>query len=207
MQQRLELGAIVLAAGAGKRFSEEPGAKLLEPIGGQPMLARVLDVVRAFGPAATIVVLGHGADRIERAIDWQDELRVRNHAAELGLASSLQVGIDALRALPDRFDGTFIVLGDQPNLRVDAMRRVAAAAASQRPGDRPIAAPVYEEVGPRNPILLWRHAWGYVDDLEGDLGLAPFMRAHPDLVLEVPVSGRMPDVDRPADVAGLLADD
>jgi molybdenum cofactor cytidylyltransferase len=197
----LDLAVVVLAAGAGSRFGPEPGAKLLADVDGQPMLARVLSEVRACGPAATVVVLGHGADTIEGALEWGDELRVRNHDPARGLASSLQAGIDTLRALPDPFDGAFIVLGDQPWLRADVMRALAAAAALARPAQTSVIVPRYEgNAGPRNPALLLRPAWAWVDGLEGDRGLGSLIRDRPDRVLEVPVTGEMPDVDRPQDV-------
>jgi molybdenum cofactor cytidylyltransferase len=198
-----KLAAVVLAAGAGSRYSDVPGAKLLAEIDGQPMLARVLDAVRDFGPVATVVVLGHGAAEIERAIDWGDELRARNHEPQRGLASSLQVGIDTLRAYPDDFDGAFIILGDQPHLRADVMRVLAVAATRARPDDRPAVVPRYREAGPRNPVLLLRPAWVWVDELEGDRGLAPLIAQRPDMVLEVPVTGAMPDVDTRADLERL----
>lgn len=206
--RRLTLAVVVLAAGAGSRFSEEPGAKLLAPLRGEPMLARIIGEVRAFGPAATVVVLGHGADTIERALDWRDELRVRNHAPERGLASSLQAGIDTLRALPGTFDGAFMVLGDQPRLQAQTMHQLAATAATAaapagRPADRPVVVPRYTDGPERNPVLLLRPAWSWVDELAGDRGLAPLIDARPDSVLEVPVSGEMPDVDTPDDLARL----
>ena len=212
--RRLTLAVVVLAAGAGSRFSEEPGGKLLAPLRGEPMLARVIGEVRAFGPAATVVVLGHGAATIERALDWRDELRVRNHAPERGLASSLQAGIDTLRALPGAFDGAFIVLGDQPRLQAQTMHQLAATAAAAatataaataavRPADRPVVVPRYTDGPERNPVLLLRPAWSWVDELKGDRGLAPLIGARPDAVLEVKVSGEMPDVDTLDDLARL----
>jgi molybdenum cofactor cytidylyltransferase len=199
----LELAVVVLAAGAGTRFGDEPGAKLLAEVEGRPMLARVLDEVRNYGPATTVVVLGHGAHEIEEAFVWGDEIRVRNHAPELGLASSLQVGIDALRALPDPYDGAFIVLGDQPHLAAGTMRTLEAAATAARPADRPVVVPRYDTPGPRNPVLLLRPAWTWVDELEGDHGLGPLIAKRPDAVLEVRVDGEMPDVDTPDDLAAL----
>lgn len=192
--------AVVLAAGAGSRFAPQPGAKLLAEVAGRPLLEHVLAEVRRFGPAATVVVLGRGATRIERAIAWQGELRVVNHAPERGLASSLQVGIHALLALPGHVDGAFIVLGDQPLLRADVLEALASAADRAWPGDRPAVVPRYEDDGPRNPVLLLRAAWSWVDELEGDRGLAPLMDRNPDQVLEVPVTGGMPDVDAPGDL-------
>ena len=199
----LRLAVLVVAAGAGSRFSEAPGAKLLAAIDGQPMLQRVLDEVRSLAPATTVVVLGHGADEIERTLAWGDEIRVRNHAPDLGLASSLQVGIDALRALPDAHDGAFLVLGDQPRLRADVMRRLVVAATAARPDERPVVVPRYDTPGPRNPVLLLRSAWSWVDELDGDHGLNRAIAARPDAVLEVTVGGEMPDVDTPDDLAKL----
>jgi molybdenum cofactor cytidylyltransferase len=203
VERRLTLAAVVLAAGAATRFSDRPGAKLLAEIDGEPMLARVLCQVRAFGPAATVVVLGHGAEEIERTLAWGDEIRVRNHAPELGLASSLQVGIDALRALPDPFDGAFIVLADQPSLSAQTMRALEAAATAARPADRPAVVPRYDAPGPRNPVLLLRPAWTWVDELDGDRGLGTLIARRADSVLEVRVGGEMPDVDTPDDLARL----
>ena len=203
MERRLSLAALVLAAGAGSRFSETPGAKLLAAIDGQPMLERVLAGVRAYGPAATVVVLGHGAAEVERALDWGAEIVVRNHSPERGLSSSLQVGIDALRALPEPFDGAFVVLADQPALRPDTMRALELAAVTSRPADRTVVAPRYETPGPRNPVLLLRPAWSWVDGLDGDHGLGLLIADRPDAVLEVSVSGEMPDVDTPDDLARL----
>jgi molybdenum cofactor cytidylyltransferase len=194
------LATVVLAAGAGTRFGREPGAKLLAPIDGRPMLEGILEQVRAAGSATTVVVLGHGAGAIERAIAWRDEIRVHNHEPDRGLSSSLQTGIDTLRALPDTFDGAFIVLGDQPRLRAETMQALAAAASHAPPADRPVVAPRYATGGARNPVLLLRPAWSWVDELEGDHGLGSLIAERPDQVRHVPVDGDMPDVDTPSDL-------
>ena len=203
MERRLDLAALVLAAGAGSRYSDEPGAKLLASLGGRPILQHVLDEVRAVHAATTVVVLGHGIAAIEKALDWSDELRVINHAPDVGMASSLQIGIDTLRAMPQPVDGAWIVLGDQPRLRAETMLDLARAAAGARPADRPLVIPRYDEPGPRNPVLLLRPAWSWIDELDGDHGLGPFIEQRSDQVLEVPIEGTMPDVDTPDDLARL----
>jgi molybdenum cofactor cytidylyltransferase len=196
---RSRLAAIVLAAGAGSRFSDEPGAKLLAGIHGRPVLQHVLDAVRAFAPGQTVVVLGHGADAIERSIAWSGERRVINAAPDRGLASSIQVGLAALNASDT--EGVFIVLGDQPRLRSDVME---ALADEDESAARPIVAPRYAaDPGPRNPVLVMRAAWPLIDDLAGDQGLGTLIDARPELVTYVPVGGRMPDVDRPGDLGRL----
>ena len=200
------LAAVVLAAGAGSRFSSTPGAKLLAELDGSPLLDHVLRAVRTFGPAVTIVVMGHGADALEGSLAWATELRVRNRAPERGLASSLRVGFDTLRARPEQVQGAFVVLGDQPRLRTEVMSSLAAAVGEARRTSRPIVVPRYAEdttAGSRNPVLLLRPAWPFVDSLSGDRGLGPLLAQRPDLILEVPVTGTNPDVDRPDDLAAL----
>ena len=171
---QLRLAVVVLAAGAGSRFSPQPGAKLLADLDGRPLLAHVLVAVRAFGPAATVVVLGHGAADIERRIHWHAELRVINRTPERGLASSLQVrhpraGPPASRRLMAPSSSSATSRACAPAV----MRTLAAAAASEGPDGRPLLVPRYaDDPGPRNPVLLMRSAWAWVDELSGDRGLA-----------------------------------
>jgi molybdenum cofactor cytidylyltransferase len=175
---------------------------LLALIDGRPVLAHVLDAVRAFAPRITVVVLGHGADALERSIDWAGEERVRNPNPERGLASSIRTGLAALAGSEDA--GAFIVLGDQPRLRVDVLEALAEAA---DPDAAPIVVPRYDdEPGPRNPVLLLRPAWTLTNELSGDHGLGSLIDTRPELVRTVTVPGQMPDVDRPEDLAALRRD-
>lgn len=218
----LRLGVLVLAAGAASRFSDQPGAKLLAELRGRPVLAHVLKAVRAYGPALTVVVLGHGRGAIESAIDWTDELRVVNPAPERGLASSLQVGMAAARsanAAPagHGLDGLFIVLGDQPMLRPETLVALATAASAEASGPATsgraptratIFAPRYASAseadqGPRNPVLLLGPAWPLIDRLVGDRGLAQSVADLGEAVVDVPVPGSQPDVDTRGDLAEL----
>jgi CTP:molybdopterin cytidylyltransferase MocA len=66
-----------------------------------------------------------------------------------------------------------------------------------------VVVPRYAEGGGSNPLLLRREAFDLVDEATGDRGLGPLLEARPELVLEVPVPGRNPDVDTPADLDAL----
>ena len=92
MWHGLDLGVVVLAAGAGSRFGGQPGAKLLAALEGEPVLGHVLRAVREAGPRVSVVVLGHAADQIVRAIEWHDELPDRN-VAETGEAEEPKQGL------------------------------------------------------------------------------------------------------------------
>ena len=189
--------AVVLAAGSASRFGDVKALALLE---GRPLLQHVLDAVAAAGIADVTVVLGAAADLIEPALTWRTERRVRNPNPERGLASSLQVG---LAALPDAAGAALIVLGDQPRLRPAVIERVIDAWAS---AGRPIVVPRYSGSGALNPVLLDRAVWPLAMALDGDRGMGPLINASPDLVLDVAVDGDNPDVDTPADLAGLTDD-
>jgi molybdenum cofactor cytidylyltransferase len=193
----MRVAAIVLAAGAGRRFG--PSDKLLAPLRGQPILQHVLDTIADARLAPVIVVLGHGADRLENAIRWRAEVRVVNPDPDRGLSSSVQVGIAAMRDLEPQVDGVVIALGDQPTLSPDVVR---ALLGHPREGQSVIV-PRYDAGGGSNPVLLLRDAWPLVDGITGDRGLGPLIAARPELVAEVPVDGSNPDVDTPTDLADL----
>ena len=57
-----KVSAIVLAAGAGRRFG---GAKLLATLDGRPILQHVLDTIAGADLGDVIVVLGADADAVE----------------------------------------------------------------------------------------------------------------------------------------------
>jgi molybdenum cofactor cytidylyltransferase len=191
------IAAIVLAAGAGLRFGRPD--KLLAPLRGRPILLHVLDAIAEAGFAATFVVVGENAERVERSIRWRTEVRVANPDPARGLSSSVQVGVAAARGLEPPVDGVLIALGDQPNLSSQVIRALVAAAG----GARPIVVPRYEGGGGSNPVLVRREAWHLVDELTGDRGLGPIIEAGMDQVTEVGVEGSNPDVDTPDDLAGL----
>jgi molybdenum cofactor cytidylyltransferase len=184
--------AIVLAAGAGSRFG---GGKLLAEIGGRPILQHVLDALAGAGVSDVVVVLGADAPAVEAAVAWRTELRVVNPAPERGLASSLQVGFDAV---PQAADEVLVALGDQPLVSAEVIR---ALLESPDLDGHAVMVPAYDDEQGRNPVLIRRRAFPLVAEAAGDRGLGPVLDAHPELVAEVPVGGANPDVDTGPDLA------
>lgn len=99
---------IVLAAGASSRMGRP---KPLLDLGGKPALTRVLEACRGAALSKPIVVLGHAADDIRKAIDLEAATVVLNPAPERGMTSSLQEG---LKALPAAARGFLIYPADYP---------------------------------------------------------------------------------------------
>jgi CTP:molybdopterin cytidylyltransferase MocA/SAM-dependent methyltransferase len=187
-----EIVGLVLAAGAGSRFG---GGKLLATIGGRPILQRVLDALVDGGVRESVVVLGRDAERLEGAIDWRSARRVVNPAPERGLASSLQVGFDAIGS---EADAVLVALGDQPFVSSAVIRSLVEA--PDLPG-RPIVVPVHPEDAGRNPVLVRRAAFDLVPEASGDRGLGPLLAAHSELVTEIEVDASNPDIDTRDDLA------
>ena len=118
----MPLDVIVLAAGQGKRMrSELP--KVLQPLAGRPLLAHVLEAARALSPRRTIVVHGHGGEKVRAAFDGHDLAWVLQ-AEQLGTAHAVR---QALPQVGD--DGEVLILyGDVPLVRPETLRRLADAA-------------------------------------------------------------------------------
>jgi bifunctional UDP-N-acetylglucosamine pyrophosphorylase/glucosamine-1-phosphate N-acetyltransferase len=122
------LHAIILAAGQGTRMkSARP--KVLQPVGGRPMLGHVLDLAQLSGAAACHVVHGHGGAQVQdwcrraypnAALGWAEQ------AEQKGTAHAVA---QALPAVPD--EAVVVVLyGDVPLVTADTVARLVAAAAS-----------------------------------------------------------------------------
>jgi len=131
----MRIEAIILAGGAGARMrSSLP--KSLHTVGGRPLLAHILDAVRALTPRKIhIVVSAERGDEVRDAIEgdgesepaditWvpQDQPRGTGHAAQLAMAGVA----DAATVL--------VVYGDTPLIETATLRHLLAAAAGDKFG-------------------------------------------------------------------------
>lgn len=183
--------AILLAAGAGTRYSAT-AHKLRAPLAGRTVLAWSLARAReaAIGP---VVVVGGAADlRDLVGPDGPDVTLVVNPRWREGLATSLQAGLEVARR--GGHDAVVVGLADQPAVRAEAWRAVAAATA-------PIAAATYG--GRRgNPVRLHAEVWPLLPTT-GDEGARSLLRVRSELVVELACPGSPRDLDRPEDLAAL----
>jgi len=116
------LHVIILAAGEGKRMrSSKP--KVLQPIGGRPMLAQVIAAARALDPHGIHVVYGHGGEQVLAAFADQPDLHWAEQTQRLGTGHAVE---QATPGVPD--SATVLVLyGDVPLIRAETLRRLLAA--------------------------------------------------------------------------------
>ena len=152
----MNVGAVVLAAGAGTRFG---GGKLRARLDGRPLVRHVIDAAVAAGldPVVVVVPPGDGL----AGIDLSPARAVANPVPEEGLSSSVRLGLRALEG--DAVDAAVILLADQPRVRPDVIERLVADAV-RRP-ETPFIVPRYRDDGAPNPILARRSTWRLADEL------------------------------------------
>ena len=121
-----EVAAIVLAAGRSSRMG--PHNKLLQPIDGSTIIARVAGAAIASGADPVIVVTGFEADRVEEALWGLDVTFANNPNFDEGMSGSIKAG---LSALPASSDGAMILLGDMPEVEARDLRLLMGAFAGE----------------------------------------------------------------------------
>ena len=116
------LHVVILAAGEGKRMKSAL-PKVLQPVGGQPMLAHVVAAARQLQPAAIHVVHGHGGEAVREAFAGQDDLLWVEQSERLGTGHAVQ---QALPQIPAAVD-VLVLYGDVPLIRAETLRRLVQA--------------------------------------------------------------------------------
>jgi CTP:molybdopterin cytidylyltransferase MocA len=151
------VSAVVLAAGAARRFGS-PKQRLFLPL--------VLERVRASRVDEIVVVAGaHALDADVRVVECDDW--------ERGRGASLRCG---LQALAPETEAAVVVLADGPYLSPEAIDRVIAA--WRETGAEILAASYGGDRG--HPVLLARAVWNSVPD-EGARALEPVLVPCDDL--------------------------
>ncbi|MDG7021505.1 MAG: nucleotidyltransferase family protein [Nitrososphaerota archaeon] len=189
--------AVVLAAGASSRFG---GTKQIAELGGSRMVERVVQAVPSSRVSETIVVLGHEAAAVERALrPWRGVRVVVNAAYRAGMATSIRAGVIEVSR---ESRGVLLLLADQPFVT----RRLLVRVLDEFDAKGGIVATSRGDVvGP--PVAFSRRHFGALEALEGDRGARSVVREHMDEVSLVRVRGRaLTDVDTRADLesAGLV---
>lgn len=181
--------ALVLAAGAARRFGEDKRWVVLHS--GKPMIEQVLFHTAAAPLSANVVLRADDAHRSSHT--WSvSTLVVAAADAELGMGASLAA---AARQLPDD-QPVLICLADMPFIQPQTYRALADAV---QPGV--IAVPVYR--GRRgNPVGFAAEYLPELRHLDGDQGARRLLERHRERVVEVVVDdpGIHRDIDTVADL-------
>lgn len=187
-----ELHALVLAAGASRRFG---AIKQLARIGEEPML---LHAVRSATAAAdrTWVMLGAHAHELTALLEREPVTVCVNTNWPEGLSSSIRAGIERL---PTCCDGILLALADQALVSAEDCARLARV---WRNAPQSIAAARYGS-GPGAPAIFPRWLFADLLKLTGDTGARTLLLQHAAKLLEVPMPSAGFDIDTPADLVAM----
>jgi molybdenum cofactor cytidylyltransferase len=192
----MQIAAIVPAAGLSTRMGRN---KLVEPIGGTPMLRRVVDAVLASHARPVIVVVGNEADAVRHALDGLGVRTIENPDHREGLGASIRAGVSAV---PDSCMGALIVLGDMPGISAALIDRVIASFSLDKA--RAICVATYQ--GRRgHPVLFHRRFFPDLLALAGDVGARCVLVRNESDIHEVESDNDAPlsDIDTPEALAKL----
>jgi len=191
------IAALVLAAGRSSRMGGPN--KLLEQIGGRPLVRIVAEAVLGSRARPVIVVTGHQRERVEAALGGLPVTFAYNPHFADGLGTSLRTGI---AALPAQVDGVIVCLGDMPQVDAVLIDRLLGTFDP----DKGALAVVPTIAGKRgNPVVWSRRFFPDLMAVEGDIGARHLIGRYAEAVTEVPLSGNaaLTDVDTPEALAAV----
>jgi molybdenum cofactor cytidylyltransferase len=178
---------LILAAGEGARFGEEP--KLLADLEGRPVLEHAIKAQCAVaGLDRVVVVLGAHSAGILARVDFVCAEPVICSEWRDGIAASLRRGVEEL----DGAERIIVTLGDQPLVTADVIARFVDA----EPGTR-----ATYDGRPGHPVVFGPDHLRRVPGLTGDHGARELLGDAPTIECGQLCCGR--DVDTPDDLEAI----
>ncbi|MFY0692066.1 MAG: bifunctional UDP-N-acetylglucosamine diphosphorylase/glucosamine-1-phosphate N-acetyltransferase GlmU [Paracoccaceae bacterium] len=120
----MQTALIILAAGQGTRMNSDL-PKVLHPLGAAPLVLHAMRSGAVLEPEKTVIVTGHGADKVEQAVAAYDaEAVCVRQAEQKGTGHAVAQAQDVLAG----FGGDAIVLyGDTPFISSETLTRMQEA--------------------------------------------------------------------------------
>ncbi len=180
----MNIGAVVLAAGEGRRFG---GNKLLAKIQGKPIIVRVLE---ALSDVERVVIVGKYA--LELLPLLKDEIVIYNPRWEEGMSTSLKLGVQFFY----NKQGIIVALGDMPFITRSIVANIISAYKEECEAVIPI-----HEGKQGNPVLLSKKIYDKVLELKGDVGARYILKELKNPCYVEEGKEVLIDIDTPTDLA------
>lgn len=174
------------------------GDKLLEEVGGEPLLARLARAGLAAGLTVIVTLPDPGHPRA-RALAGLDVIRVPVPDAAEGMAASLRAG---LAACPEGAAGLMILPADMPEIDAGDLATLAAAFAED---PARVLRATGEDGTPGHPVVFPRRLFPALAGLRGDEGARSILKGEDVRLLALPGRHALTDLDTPEDWAAWRA--
>ena len=115
-----EFAVIILAAGLGTRMKSDR-AKVLHEVLGRPMVSYVVDTARKVTTDNIVLVVGHQAEKVKKAVSHFSGLRFAFQPEQLGTGHAVAC---ALPTIPKDCLHVIILCGDVPLVTEKTIRRL-----------------------------------------------------------------------------------
>jgi molybdenum cofactor cytidylyltransferase len=196
---RLRIGAVLLAAGEGRRMGGV--AKSLITLQGVPLINRQLVALSGAGVDEVVVVTGHAREAVEACVQAFPVTIVHNVHYAQGQQGSVRLGLSALSG---RFDAVLVVPADLPLIAADDLVELIGAF-KKRPAGHVVVPVVGGQRG--NPIVLDEVALDEILTSDTKLACRHLIDSRPGLVHvhETANSRFISDVDTLEDLHVLAA--
>jgi molybdenum cofactor cytidylyltransferase len=186
------VSSVLLAAGASTRFGRP---KLLESVGGEPLVRRTARVLREGGAGDVVAVLGADGLEVARALAPLPVRTVTNHGWWLGMFCSVLAGLRAVEGA----DCIAVTPADLPLLDASEVARTLAAGVAAAPSTLVVAC---HEGRRGHPLVFHREVAARVLGWHLERRLSDLFSEADLTILTVECGpGVVRDADVPADLA------
>ncbi|MBT8273801.1 MAG: nucleotidyltransferase family protein [Bacteroidia bacterium] len=189
MAKSQHIAVLIPAAGASKRIG---APKQLLKWSTSNLLGHSIETAQALEAKEIIVVLGAYFEKIKSEINQYKVQILENRSWELGLGSTIAVGIDHLIQSKESFDAVLIMLPDQPLIVPYYLQSMINKFES---GKKQIIASQYAEGKFGVPALFDSHYFLELTLLQDDQGAKKLMEKHLDRVSSLNMNPLISDID------------
>lgn len=175
LNNRVTVGAVLLAAGCASRMGFRP--KCLLELDGVPLIHRQLTALSQAGIDDVVVVLGHYAADIQKAITQFPVKQTLNPYPDQGQNASLHLG---LKALSTKCEAVLVALADQPLIESQDIQDLVSTY-EQRPLGMQVVQPKVDGL-PGNPVMFSLEVCQQILASDNSFGCRQWQKAKPEQV-------------------------
>jgi molybdenum cofactor cytidylyltransferase len=193
----MQLVVLILAAGKSSRMGN---IKQLLKIEGKTLIENAIETSMKIEKTSTLCVLGAHAAEIKKKVDMSNVDVTINKDYELGLSSSIISGIKHLQKQKKQFDGIFLLLADQPAIKVAYYQEMVALFSKEK---KKIIASKYEN-GFGVPAIFPKSFIENLLAIKGDKGAKEFLQKNKKEILSPKTLVNLVDIDTPKEYKSYL---